>query len=92
MTSVFEGLDFTPATNVRSRRGQEEEETVSPAFEGSDFIPYEPPPPPGSQDKILRGAGRTVARPIETLAGLPGDLQIGFVRSPGTVPETPVRP
>ena len=81
MTATFEGLDFTPfgEKQVQEQPQQQEQEILGEeqkdAFEGLDFTPYSAPEPEGVKGKLARGAGRTIARSAETVAGLPGDIQ-----------------
>jgi hypothetical protein len=79
MSSVFEGLDFTPVGGKRQdvdfAQEQPVEQEGGDPFEGLDFTPYVGPEPEGLGGKLKRGAGRTVARSAEAIAGLGGDIQ-----------------
>lgn len=80
MTNPLEGLNFIPAGQEETEITEEQtefqpNESQSNILEGLDFTPYKPEEKESLTSKIGRGAGRTVARSVETLAGLPGDVQ-----------------
>jgi hypothetical protein len=76
--SFLDEIGFVPFDSPNVQPPQSSSQVDEDFLSSVGFQEYEPPQQEGLKGKLARGAGRTVARPIETLAGLPGDIRDTF--------------